>query len=434
MESNLQQVRSDVSSTASVSSDALSWLQSLRSHMESLDSPLVPPPSVDSGELYVCLDGLYTAQSSLESQIASSSQRASDAAQSFAAFQSSLRQALEPLALSFDGSAACVDQLRSLLQSLQQQATACESLRIELQAREQAVQEKQQMLQKERERNALSLENAERRCEALKSEVRDLLRKEQQDEERIEAMQDERTQWEERVKRLEEQLAEEKKKAENAEILNTQLREKITSLENETESMAIQIATYKGENDELLTDRLQWKKEKGQMDQLQALLNAKEQEKNALRETLEELTAQHSQLEEELRHVSIEYKNAQEDLDYAQLCVKNLQASLAVYTRQNQVPALETKDETPTENNEKEKGEGEEPSEPSEPSSDLLSDNNAAQKEADPKSPIEPCKECATNKLLVESLQGRIATMDAELMKLRRRIMEEVSLEGNVDG
>lgn len=39
------------------------------------------------------------------------------------------------------------------------------------------------------------------------------------------------------------------------------------------------------------------------------------------------------------------------------------------------------------------------------------------------------CAECAEKSLRLDSLQGRIAVMDAELMKLRRRVMEEVATE-----
>lgn len=39
------------------------------------------------------------------------------------------------------------------------------------------------------------------------------------------------------------------------------------------------------------------------------------------------------------------------------------------------------------------------------------------------------CAECAEKSLRLDSLQGRIAVMDAELMKLRRRVMEEVGVE-----
>ncbi|CBK21159.2 uncharacterized protein [Blastocystis hominis] len=38
---------------------------------------------------------------------------------------------------------------------------------------------------------------------------------------------------------------------------------------------------------------------------------------------------------------------------------------------------------------------------------------------------IPVCAECAEKSLRLDSLQGRIAVMDAELMKLRRRVMEE---------
>lgn len=73
---------------------------------------------------------------------------------------------------------------------------------------EQQAQNHANLLQKEKERVALAQSNAERRYEALKSDMRESMRKEQELEDLVETLKKEKRQYEERMTEIEGKKAE----------------------------------------------------------------------------------------------------------------------------------------------------------------------------------------------------------------------------------
>ena len=96
---------------------------------------------------------------------------------------------------------------------------------------------------------AASLNNSERRCESLKSDLRQYLRKEQEYEDRVNYLVKENQRLTEEVHNNEKEKLEE-----TIQSLQKSIKEK----EREIESLSIQIATYKTENDNLLTERIKY--------------------------------------------------------------------------------------------------------------------------------------------------------------------------------
>ena len=96
---------------------------------------------------------------------------------------------------------------------------------------------------------AASLNNSERRCESLKSDLRQYLRKEQEYEDRVNYLVKENQRLTEEVHNNEKEKLEE--------IIQS-YQKSIKEKEREIESLSIQIATYKTENDNLLTERIKY--------------------------------------------------------------------------------------------------------------------------------------------------------------------------------
>ena len=115
---------------------------------------------------------------------------------------------------------------------------------------------------------AASLNNSERRCESLKSDLRQYLRKEQEYEDRVNYLVKENQRLTEEVHNNEKEKLEE-----TIQSLQKSIKEK----EREIESLSIQIATYKTENDNLLTERIKYQDDIRNSEQLK-----QENERNAI--------------------------------------------------------------------------------------------------------------------------------------------------------
>lgn len=121
---------------------------------------------------------------------------------------------------------------------------------------------------KEHDQIAASLNNSERRCESLKSELRQYLRKEQEYEDRVNYLVKEN-------QRLNEELHnnEKTKLEETIQSLSSTIKEK----EREIESLTIQLAAYKTESENLLTERIKYQDDIRNSEQLK-----QENERNAI--------------------------------------------------------------------------------------------------------------------------------------------------------
>ena len=115
---------------------------------------------------------------------------------------------------------------------------------------------------------AASLNNSERRCESLKSDLRQYLRKEQEYEDRVNYLVKENQRLTEEVHNNEKEKLEE--------IIQS-YQKSIKEKEKEIESLSIQIATYKTENDNLLTERIKYQDDIRNSEQLK-----QENERNAI--------------------------------------------------------------------------------------------------------------------------------------------------------
>lgn len=115
---------------------------------------------------------------------------------------------------------------------------------------------------------AASLNNSERRCESLKSDLRQYLRKEQEYEDRVNYLVKENQRLTEEVHNNEKEKLEE--------IIQS-YQKSIKEKEREIESLSIQIATYKTENDNLLTERIKYQDDIRNSEQLK-----QENERNAI--------------------------------------------------------------------------------------------------------------------------------------------------------
>ena len=115
---------------------------------------------------------------------------------------------------------------------------------------------------------AASLNNSERRCESLKSDLRQYLRKEQEYEDRVNYLVKENQRLTEEVHNNEKEKLEE--------IIQS-YQKSIKEKEREIESLSIQIATYKTENDNLLTERIKYQPDIRNSEQLK-----QENERNAI--------------------------------------------------------------------------------------------------------------------------------------------------------
>ena len=115
---------------------------------------------------------------------------------------------------------------------------------------------------------AASLNNSERRCESLKSDLRQYLRKEQEYEDRVNYLVKENQRLTEEVHNNEKEKLEE--------IIQS-YQKSIKEKEREIESLPIQIATYKTENDNLLTERIKYQDDIRNSEQLK-----QENERNAI--------------------------------------------------------------------------------------------------------------------------------------------------------
>ena len=115
---------------------------------------------------------------------------------------------------------------------------------------------------------AASLNNSERRCESLKSDLRQYLRKEQEYEDRVNYLVKENQRLTEEVHKNDKEKLEE--------IIQS-YQKSIKEKEREIESLSIQIATYKTENDNLLTERIKYQDDIRNSEQLK-----QENERNAI--------------------------------------------------------------------------------------------------------------------------------------------------------
>ena len=144
-----------------------------------------------------------------------------------------------------DGSEASEARLKEVVASLQARAAESEALREAVKAAEQTAAEQTAALGREKERNSLSLANVERRCENLKAEMRELLRKEQEYEETIEGLRSKQMQSEEKGLQMAQRREALEQRAEDAEDAVAKLTERLEAQKAEMESLGIQLATYK---------------------------------------------------------------------------------------------------------------------------------------------------------------------------------------------
>ncbi len=263
-------------------------------------------------------------------------------------------------------------------------------------------------LAKEKERSVMSVNTAERRYESLRNEMRECLRKEQEYEDQLTGLRNDKHKLESIIREYEE--------AGDTETLRKEMNKKV----NEIESLNFQLAAFKSENDELLEERLLHKKELEEVESLKSQLNECLKERDAMKAAYERVVEQHSELEAKLKQQEVQLKNAQDDLNFAQLCVGNLQASLAVYTAassgmsagSNEAPAGSTEMSA----------EGQMKNEARETKSEqVLSPTKGKEFEspASPKESHESCSSCEMLQKEVTDLQSRVEIMDHELRKLR---------------
>lgn len=106
--------------------------------------------------------------------------------------------------------------------------------------------------QKEKESLSASLSNTEHRCESLKSDIRDYLRKEQEYEDRFDYL------LKENQKLQEEVSSNDRNKLDT---IISELKGTIRERDSQIESLNIQLATFKTENDSLLIEKNQFRKE-----------------------------------------------------------------------------------------------------------------------------------------------------------------------------
>ena len=284
-------------------------------------------------------------------------------------------------------------------------------------------------LAKEKERSAMSVNTAERRYESLRNEMRECLRKEQEYEDQLTGLRNDKHKLESIIREYEESA--------DTETLKEEMKKKV----NEIESLTFQLAAFKSENDELLEERLSHKKELEEVDTLKSQLNECLKERDALKEAYETVVGQQSVLEAQLKQQEVQLKNAQDDLNFAQLCVGNLQASLAVYTAGSSGVsggsngASDSSNRALTGSN----GPSDESNEDASGSNEISADGQTENEndnirleqslfptEANEPVPLpppteshEPCAECEAYQKEVTDLQARVDVMDQELRKLR---------------
>lgn len=376
----------------------------MRSQLDSLPQTLAltlsPPPSSISGEMYLCLDGVYTGITSVQQTLQTSVTEFRRVKEQYTQQQTQLLSLVNMLLK--DSAVSLSDKL--FTESLNK----AKDLQEENEKLTSQLNEVTATLAKEKERSAVSVNTAERRYESLRNEMRECLRKEQEYEDQLEGLRNDKHKLEAIIRDYEE-----------SGDTNT-LREEIKRKTNEIESLTFQLAAFKSENDELMTERLTYKKELEGIDGLKSQLSECLKERDAMKAAYETVVCQQSDLETQLKQQGVQLKNAQDDLNFAQLCVGNLQASLAVYTAGSNSTSTNSRIEnessinkseqtaitsTSSETKESEVTETPHQSPESTESADLQSEH--------------PCSSCKQQQKELADLRTRIEVMDNELWKLR---------------
>lgn len=132
--------------------------------------------------------------------------------------------------------------------------------------------------QKEKESLSASLSNAEHRCESLKSDIRDYLRKEQEYEDRLDYL------LKENQKLKEEMNSNDRNKLDT---MISELKGTIHERDSQIESLNIQLATFKTENDSLLIEKNQFRKEWEMIELVKKENDQKQTQIEALQSTYE---------------------------------------------------------------------------------------------------------------------------------------------------
>ena len=255
-------------------------------------------------------------------------------------------------------------------------------------------------LAKEKERATASLETAERRYESLRTEMRECLRKEQEYEDMLTTLRNDKSHLQSLIRDYENSPD------------TTSLQQSLQQSRNEVESLQLQLAAFQGENDQLLVERMSFKKDMEEIASTKAALEKSFKEQAALQSTLDAMVSQQAALEKEVAQKEVQLKNAQEDLSFAQLCVSNLQASLAVYTSQSSHANEMAPSSSRNDNDEKNQNVDND--------GHTEKNQNGGNKNADVNTPTPtPCSTCTALTAELASLQDRVAVMDTELQKLR---------------
>ena len=349
--------------------------------------------------MYICLDGVFTGVTTVQQ-----------------ALQTSVTE-FQKVREQYDQQKTQLTTLMSMLlkeevsvneTSFTQSLNRAEQLQEDNEKMTSELNEMAATLAKEKERSVMSINTAERRYESLRNEMRECLRKEQEYEDQLTGLRNDKHKLESIIREYEE--------AEDTETLREEMKKKA----NEIESLTFQLAAFKSENDELLEERLSRKKQLEEVETLKSQLSECLKERDAMRAAYETVVGQQSALEAQLKQQEVQLKNAQDDLNFAQLCVGNLQASLAVYTAGSNGTSVGSSGVSAESNEMSTEGQMENEARDTK-SEQTLSPTKGKEPEPvpSPKESHEPCASCEMLQKEVTDLQARVEVMDNELRKLR---------------